>query len=253
MEEQEKDSIKESVLSKIESGQIKMKPKWQFILKALFVIFGITLSALTIIFLGSFIFFVLRQNGLLFVPAFGLRGWGAFIFSLPWALILVSLIFLFILEILVRRYSFAYRKPILYSLVGIIVLVLLVSFVMSRVGLHQRALIFSRTGNLPIAGPLYRNYEENKPENVYFGEITSLNSEGFNMTGRNNEEFQVIFTPDTFFPTGKDFHQSDRVVVLGDRNGSLVTALGVREVSGVDDIFGRSRMMMGPMPPPPTQ
>jgi len=70
-EDANNNSIKADVLKAIKDGQVKMRPKWQFITKAALLIVGVVLVALTILYLVSFIVFVLRQTGLLFVPGFG--------------------------------------------------------------------------------------------------------------------------------------------------------------------------------------
>ena len=70
-EEQKKDSIKEGVLKAIADGQVKMHPKWQFVTKTVLLIVGAVLLALTILYLVSFIVFVLRRTDIWFVPGFG--------------------------------------------------------------------------------------------------------------------------------------------------------------------------------------
>src|SRR3989344_3614541 len=114
-------SIKEEVIARIKRGETIMRPRWHFVLRAMLYALGVLIAALALVYLASFIMFVLRETGLLFVPSFGFRGVGVFLFSLPWFLILLSLVFVFVLEVLVRRYAFAYRKPLLYSVFGIVI------------------------------------------------------------------------------------------------------------------------------------
>ncbi|MBU4141685.1 hypothetical protein KKE99_02325, partial [Patescibacteria group bacterium] len=86
-------SIKESILSVIKSGQVKMRPRWHFVLKTALAAFGVIILVLTVLYLASFIIFVLRQTGVLFVPAFGLQGWFAFFTNLPIFLIGLLIVF----------------------------------------------------------------------------------------------------------------------------------------------------------------
>jgi len=239
-------SIKDSVLTKIKSGQIKMIPKWQFVLKAFMVILGIIILGLALLYLASFIIFTLRQSGAWFAPTFGINGIGAFITSLPWLLIIISILFLAFLEILVRKYSFAYRKPILYSLVALIGFVSVISLIIGQVGFHRSAFKFTKEGFIPFARPFYEKFGQMQADGIYFGEISQLKDSGFLMVNRQEKEYEVLFTPETRFPFGEDFAEGDNVVVLGDLNNSLITADGIREV---DEGWHRPPMM-NMMPPP---
>ena len=125
MEHNHNNTLQETLLAKIKEGQMVMRPRWHFVLKAVLGILGMIILAMAALYLISFILFALREAGLLFIPGFGFHGVGVFLFSLPWILILVSLIFIFLLELLVKRYAFGYRKPLLYSLFGVLGLVVL--------------------------------------------------------------------------------------------------------------------------------
>jgi len=57
-------------------------------------------------------FFFLREGGAWYAPAFGGRGWFVLLHSAPLLLLFLVAVFALILEILVRKYSFAYRAPL---------------------------------------------------------------------------------------------------------------------------------------------
>src|SRR3989344_577393 len=101
MENHNHNSIKDAVLAKIKSGQAKMKPRWHFVLKDALFAMGSVIVALTLLYLLSFVIFVLHRNGAWFAPSLGLRGAREFFFALPWLLILTMAVFAGILEILV--------------------------------------------------------------------------------------------------------------------------------------------------------
>ena len=119
----EENKIKQDVLAAIAGGEIKQRPRWFFVLRGTLVGIGIGLGLCVVLYLISFILFILRETGVWFTPAFGFRGWFVFFRSLPWVLIGLSLIFTAVLEILVKRYSFAYREPLMYSVLGIVAIV----------------------------------------------------------------------------------------------------------------------------------
>ncbi|MFH0712361.1 MAG: hypothetical protein V2A55_00665 [Candidatus Jorgensenbacteria bacterium] len=250
MEEEKKEkTIKESIVAKIKSGEVRMRPRWHFILETLLVIVGIMIVVLALLYLVSFSLFILRQNGVWFVTAFGSRGIGRFFASLPWIIILSGVVFVAILEILARRYSFVYRKPLLYSLIGIVVIVSAGGFFVSRVGIHEKFFRLAEEKRLPIGGALYERYGMRDFEDVYPGTFVATTTEGFQLTGPDGKTFTVKLSPRTRFPFGAEFVSGDNVVVLGDREGDVIDAFGVRRIEDKTVIF-RMRPPRDSMFPP---
>ena len=100
-----KKSVSEQIVETIRSGGVKMRPKWHFALKTILALTGAVILLLTLIYIASFAIFMLRQTGVLFAPTFGFRGGYVFLRSLPWLLISLLVVFIVVLEILVRHYS----------------------------------------------------------------------------------------------------------------------------------------------------
>ncbi|MEA3344458.1 MAG: hypothetical protein U9Q16_02140, partial [Patescibacteria group bacterium] len=124
-----KSSMSKEITDKIKVNEIKMRPKIYFILKSILIVLIILFFAFFALYLISFIVFSLKATGVWFLPKFGFGGIFIFFKSLPWLLILIAAILIIILELFVKRFSFAYRKPLIYSISGIIILNLLGSFV----------------------------------------------------------------------------------------------------------------------------
>jgi len=142
------DSIKDNVLKAIESGQVKMRPRWQFMLNAALLLLGTIIILCSAVYLISFIFFT--EDGF-----HGMQT----IYSLPWLIVAAAIIFIVILEILVRKYSFAHRKPLLYITIGIVVFVLLAGFLVYLTRFHDRLADRAYNDDLPFGGGIYRRYD----------------------------------------------------------------------------------------------
>ena len=223
-------ALQERILSAIKSGQVKMRPKWHFVFRAALATIGAMLLLLTLLYLASFILFILRQTGVLFVSTFGLRGAFAFLIHLPWLLIFFVLVFVVVLEILVRRYSFAYRRPLLYSAFVILLLVLVGGYIVEASHVHRRISMYARDRSVPFARGLYRGYGEQRFRNIHPGDITEFLGNGFRLRTRRAEDLNVIITPRTRIPFDAKFIVGDRVVVFGERKDDTIAAMGVRKV-----------------------
>ena len=224
-------SLRERVLGVIETGQAVMRPKWHFILKGALLIVGGVILSLALIYVASLVVFASRQGGAWFVPAFGPQGWFAFMVSLPWILIILSGLFIILLEVLVRRYSFAYRRPLLYSVLGIVVLVLLGSVVVAKTSFHGKFMRFASEHRLPGADQIYRQYGEPQFKDIHTGRVSSLLPAGFMIKNRREEPLTVKVTSKTRLAPGTVFFVGDGVVILGERKNGQIDALGIRKIN----------------------
>lgn len=225
-------SARERVLSAIREGRVVMRPKWHFFLLSSLLGVGGIVVFLTVVYLASFILFMLAQTGALAMPSFGPAGWHALVASIPWALLIFLALFLLILEILVRRFSFAYRRPLLYSALGILVAVLIGGSVMAQTPLHKKFPRYAEIHHIPMAPRLYRAYEHPRINNMRRGTVTELRMPaGFIMQTPFENQLYVIITPRTRLPFGADFAVDDAVVVFGERTATTVQAFGIRKLA----------------------
>lgn len=241
--EANKKTIQDHILEAAKSGRVRMRPKWHFVLKAALGLVGGVMLVLVLVYLSSFIIFVLRRTGVLFAPGFGSRGWYDFFASLPWVLILLAVVFIVILELLVRHYSFAYRRPLLYSVLGIVLVVFAGGIMLEHTPLHGRLFRYARENRLPPPmGHFYRGFGMQRFNDVHRGTVVSSTDRGFIMEDVRGETSTVVISPRTRLPLGADFAVGDTVVVFGEQDGTAIRAFGIREVDAEPEFNG---------PPPP--
>ena len=240
-------TIGEKILKKIKKGKIKMKPRPYFILKTILFVAGIVFAFLLTVFLASFIIFILRASGIFDFPAFGLRGLGMFFVSLPWLLVLFVIVFVIILEFLAKRFSVVYKRPLIYSILGIVIIVLLLGVFIARTPIHSKLLQGVQEGKLPVFEPLYKWRHIRTPDNVYFGRVLNLADNGFEIETQEGEIFSILISSKTrFFQSVKYIKEEDAIMVIGDKDDSTIKALGVRKVTDEDTIrFYRRKPMRG--------
>lgn len=219
-------SMHERVAAAIRDGRVNMKPRWHFILSAVLAVLGGVIAACLLLYCISFIIFMLQQTGVAFVPLFGLRGWLSFLRHLPWLLIVLSVIFVVLLEIFVRRYSFAYRRPLLYSAAGIVVLVMVGGFVVARTSFHPQMLFYAREHRLPFGESLYRDLDERRFGDVYRGIVVATTSRGFVLQDRQGTS-SVIVTEETLQPRQAEIVPGAFFIVFGDVSSGTIEAIGI--------------------------
>ncbi|MCX6758141.1 MAG: hypothetical protein NTX14_00350 [Candidatus Nealsonbacteria bacterium] len=227
-------SINETVMQAVQSGMIKMRPKWHFILRAALAIIGSIVLALFALYLASFIFFMLLRTGAWFIPAFGFHAIVVFLISLPWLLILLTALFVIILEVLVRRYSFAYRWPLLYSAIAIILIVLIGGFAVAKTPIHKHLIEYDQ-GNGPLCcGGVYRDMDRPRSNDIHIGMIIEFTEDGFRLQDRGQENLRVVVSKKTRLPYGSDYSVKNVVVVFGPLHDNIIDALGVRRIEEME-------------------
>jgi hypothetical protein len=222
-------NTKLDILEKIKAGEVAMKPRWHFVLKSLLLILAVAVASLLVVYLLSFILFFLRQSGVGFMPLYGFKGVSVFVMNSPWLLIVSSGALILILQLLVKKYAFSFKQPLVYSLVGIIVLVLIGAYSIEQTQLHSRLQGFSQERNTPLFSSLYRGIDEKRPENILFGTVTEVTEQGFILELDTGENLTILVTEQTKMRSDSRYSAGDTVFVFGDRaDREVIEALGVR-------------------------
>ncbi len=228
--------LRNKIMEAIQAGHVHMRPRWQFVVIAILSSIGAFVLLLVLIYTVSLIVFSLRESGAWFLPAFGGRGWFDFFRSLPWFLISVLVLLGLVLEFLVKKYSFVYKKPILISVAGIMLLMAFGGFGLAQTSLHAQMAFLARHNVLPepLMG-LYKPPFRLRPDDVYHGRIVARTNDGFILSDRGESTTTVVITRHTRLPFGENFEPGDAVVVIGDSIGTstdsdTIEAFGIREV-----------------------
>lgn len=238
--EQQPTSLAATILEKIRSSKLQPHTRTYFITQSVIAALGIALVACILVFASSFIFFTLRQTGAWFAPGLGPRGWLVVWTALPWVFVLVVVGLVVVLELMLRRYQRVYRRPVLYTTVGLVTMTVAVGLVAARSPFHHQAYRFAKDRKPPILSDLYQGYGDRRFHRMLIGQVIGFESDGFTITLRDGSAVLVKVSSATKLPQEFKLAEGDMVVVMGERQDEVMNAFGVRIV---DDEFD--------FPPPP--
>lgn len=144
-------NIAENVMSKIQTKQIKMKPKWLFWLGS-FSLF-VTIIGLTIlsVFLTSLITFSLRSHG-----SMGVIRFQQIVSSFPWWAIIIVFIGLIAGIFLLKKYDFSYKSNFVFIILIFIFAVIMGGVLIDIMGFDT---VWIKRGPMKR---FYQQYEGNK-------------------------------------------------------------------------------------------
>ena len=160
----------QSILAEIRARGLHMRPRWHFSLRTTLSLLTVFCVFLVAIYLTSLVVFVIRESGLSFAHRFGYRGWTEFLLSFPWLLVIGSLVFLAVLEELLCRYSFVYKRPLLYSMGALVVILTLASVIVDLDGIHPQIRTFSNAHGIPIYDA-FTQPPFGRPSHFFHGQI----------------------------------------------------------------------------------
>ena len=214
----------QSVLAEIKARGLHMRPKWHFSLTTTLSVCAAICVFLATIYLTSLVIYEVRESGISFAPRFGYRGWTEFLLSFPWLLVIGSLVFLAILEELLRRYSFVYRRPLLYSTGALVVLLSLAAVAADLDNLHPMIRDYSKARGVPI----YDTFNQppfGRPSRFFHGQIIRTASGTITIIKEGGMPVHVDI--ETMMPAGDDTSTSSPVVIFGESVNGQFRAYGV--------------------------
>lgn len=224
------------ILEKIEQGKIKILPHWYYLLKNVLIAVGTVILVLFVVYVASLVVFMMSFGNAAILPRFGWLGVGTVIAAIPWWIALLVIGFLLLLElVVVKQTSFGYRKPVVYSLLLILLFVLATGFAVAQTGLHHRLYLSTAERPIPALGHFYSDYGQ-KMEAVFVhrGNVVDLNDENIIVTAP-EEEKSFSLSDNTRFPSGRDLSKGDPVAVMArERNGEW-QAWAVQKLRRLED------------------
>jgi len=220
-------TIKDSIMKQIESGVIEMRPRWHFVVKAGLIFSLMVIGMLFLVYVMNFIVFMLVSSGAVLMPLFGVKGLLEFLHEVPWILALATLSLFVFLYVLVKRFAFAYRKPVLL-VVSLMLLTTAVLSIFVYVSPLNQAL-----ENRVVAG--YRGapaqlhvWYGSLPKRITEGQVVHIGVGYFDLIDNEDRAVIVDIAPETRLPL-RPLEVGDWVVVLGPRHEGVIEAMGVKK------------------------
>ncbi len=229
--EKNKKSITTTVVSKIEKEGLKMKSKFYFATKsALIVALLISLFSLLFYF-SSLITFILKANDIFLFHDMGICAVKGIIYSFPWYLIFLIFTLIIIIEVIGKKFQFVYRKPLIFSLIAIILIVTASNFLIEKSSLHYSFFKLAEQEKLPLVGRMYRSVGNLDVENVYFGTIIEKELDLWKMELDSGEVVSLEIDERTkgrrFFP---EIEEGKKIVVIGEREDDSVKVFNFKKI-----------------------
>ncbi len=230
-------NIKEHILEKIQSGEIRMTSKSYFVFRLCLMAFVMFLIFITSTFLLSYILFSMRAGGNVFLLGFGLKGFYHFILSLPWLLLGLNIGLLLLLDGLLKSFQFGYKSPILYLFVATFVLITAFGLLINFTPFHGSMMRRAEEKKPPLApgfSGLYGDIRKSHRETgVFRGVVQSVSTSTFIIIYVSNDsesgQLKMVYTPKGVV-IGNSLQAGDTVFIAGTEEGGNIMAYGIHKL-----------------------
>ncbi len=226
-----KNLITEKVISKIEKGELKMRSKTYFIAKTILAIGLLFLTFLIVLYFGSLIIFVLRINDILLFHGMGFHPIRSILLSFPWYLVLLIFILIVLIEIIGKRFCLIYRKPLIFSLLAILILVIASSFLIEKSSLHYSFFRLAEQERLPFFGRMYRDLGNLDIDDAHFGIILEKENNLWLIELDNGEIVSLKITEKTRGKrTFSEIEEGEKVIVIGEMRQRVIDVISFKKI-----------------------
>jgi hypothetical protein len=171
--------LKTKILHTLSKENIKMIPRWKFMLYSSLGIIGIIFAFLLAVFAGSLFLFVLSKYGFMYMSFFDLIATARALNLIPILLLVMTVFLLVVIEMISRNYTFSFRKPLAVTLLVLTSLTVVISFVLSQTGMHQYIRDYARSHHMDMMSRAYDRPRPFKGENgmtVIRGEVVKTST-----------------------------------------------------------------------------
>ena len=225
---------KKSVLEKIRTGEVSMRPKVYFVARAVAVILlSFVIFALTV-FVLSFVIFSVHESGEQFLLGFGSRGILTFLDLFPWLTITATIALVLALEWMLRRFKFGYGFSISRIFLYTLGVTIFFSILFTLTPVHMNLLKKAEMQRLPVIGGIYDAiHDSHKDKGIVRGTVVSVQANTFVISHDDNDKDADDGTWNVVPPSGFNLstvHIGEKVYVAGNAVGSTVSAYGIQEL-----------------------
>lgn len=130
--EKQKRNIENKIMDKVLSGEVKMKPKWYFVLGSLASFVGLVGMIIGAIFLTNLTFFFIKKQG----P--GTARINMMLESFPLWVPILAVAFIILGIWMLKKYDFSYKKNFIVVAITVVTAIILSALLIDYLGLNEQ-------------------------------------------------------------------------------------------------------------------
>lgn len=188
----EDDKLKNNILEKIKKDEVKMTSRQFFLLKWLTLLVTSIFFLAVAIYIFAYIIFLFVDNGIIYIPLFSESGIVDFIVEIPWTLVLLGLVSIFLFSIASKTFYRIYRKPFLTFFFSILMVIVISHVILVETGGMQYIKEEAYKERLQLVPSKLLEFRSSQTEHVFVGYVVSTTSDSLIIRDRQNNLLELI-------------------------------------------------------------
>ncbi len=220
-----------SATEQIASGKVQMRSRGYFFAHRALRVGGVATLLMLVVYLVSYVLFQAKLSGAIHLSEFGMEGLFDLLLSLPKIILLLVALLLLLLVWFYEQFPLGYHRPLLISLLGVILVVATASFLVHKANLHSLMLkqqdgaaTYKAFGLLPIkpAQPKIRNGT--------LVQIIKMQDGQMIIQTQGGEELEILLGNLKPTSTQPEFQEDDWVIVKGELKPNYMDAYRILRI-----------------------
>ncbi|OGM12397.1 hypothetical protein A2W13_02015 [Candidatus Woesebacteria bacterium RBG_16_36_11] len=158
------------VMGKIKSDEIKMKPKWLFVLGSTFIMAGLVGLTVGAIFLTNLTIFIIKKRG----PGYGRLD--LMLNSFPIWIPILAVLGVILGIWMLKKYDFSYKKNFVLIILSFIASVIIAGLLVDQLGLNT---IWSHQGPMRMFYQQFQSPQDNSQKVRENGRLYNIHGNGY--------------------------------------------------------------------------
>lgn len=204
----------ENILNKIKTGEVKMTSKQFFIMKWL----TLMVTSIFFLFLAFYIFayvtFLFIDNGLMSIPLSAQGGLFEFLVEIPWTLVALGLVSIFLFSVTSKTFYKIYRKPFLTFFFLILIIIMISHIIFVESGIMRFVKQEAYQMRVQLVPDKFLDFRDSQTGTLFVGYVVSTTSNSVIIRDRRNALEEVFVT--------EGMNLNDLLV------GALINAYGIK-------------------------
>lgn len=223
-------SIHSKIVNMIESGTIKQKPKWHFVLLTLMAVFSLTALFSILLYFVSFMSLVLREHLIFEALSFGPQTVFDILHTVPPLLVVLIITVFLLLHVLVRHFAFAYTRPVLATLGAGVVVTMLSFWLVFTIDTESRIARFGEGRHIAGIDMIHKEFRDRHPPLSVRGTIQNI--QGAIYTIQDSHRKVITFTVnERTRADASSYVTGDMIMVLLASHEDSFDALAIRHIA----------------------
>lgn len=224
---QEDNNLKNSILEKIKKDNVKMTSKQFFVMKWVTLLITSVFFLLLAIYIFAYITFLFVDNGLMYIPVFSQSGLVNFIIEIPWTLVGLGMISLFLFSVTSKTFYKIYRKPFVTFFLTILIIIMLSHIIFVESGAMQYLKMQAYKDHLQLVPSKFLDFRSSQTGDLFVGYVVATSSNSVTIRDRQNNLLE-IYVADTL--NLNDFLIGKQINAYGVNDNGRITAKSIEIV-----------------------